>query len=467
MAATTESDIKLELKEMRNLLEKASKPRTNAASVLAGATPGGFESRGVPRWNDLDYNTYKRLEAVGEAYKDTASGLAFSPNAKRKCLGWGEHLIALADSAGHPTRFRGAYKDLNKLEEKMGFTHVSKAFRTTKGINGEVIKTALAENSGSAGGYVVPPQFMTDLLTIAGEDAFIEPRCKILPMTSRTAQWPMLDITTAQATGTTPYAGGVLGLWQPEASSISETEPAFRQTEWTAYDLVLYAVSSNQLLADNGIGLDALLTQLFAWAITWYKEYAFIQGLGAGSSMPLGILNAPASLGVTKLTSAHITYSDIVAMMSKLQVRSWDSAIWVAHQSALPDLLQLNAENLTASAVQTVSTHLSWLPHVGEGGVGPAGMKLPRVLLNGLPLYFTEKMPTMAAGHKPLMLVDLSMYVIGQRLDYQIDVSPHFLFKNNQLAWRVIARCDAKPWLNGPIVDSQGYSSSPFVYLND
>ena len=342
-----------------------------------------------------------------------------------------------------------------------------------KGHNGrEVRKVALAEGSGQTGGYTVPPQYMNELLTIAAEDGFIEQKAKVIPMNSRTAQWPMLDITTAQARGTSPYFGGILAQWQPEAASISETEPQFRLTDWTAWDLVLYAVSSNQLLADNGIGLDALLTQLFGQAITWYKEYAFLQGSGAGATMPLGITNSPATLAQTRLVANRFLMADAASMMARLQIRSWSDACWIVHQSVIPQLILMVDGGAGVGAFGSGATtsypggnRLAWLPPQGADGRGPAGCKLPQAFLNGLPLYITEKLPQLGS-RGDVMLVDWSRYVIGQRLDLQIDVSPHFLFRNNQLAWRVIARVDGKPWLNNVITDQSGWTVSPFVVLN-
>lgn len=335
----------------------------------------------------------------------------------------------------------------------------------------EIRKAALSEGSGQTGGYTVPPQFMNELLTIAAEDGFIEQRAKVIPMSSRTVQWPTLDLTTVQARGTTPYFGGILAQWQPEAASIAETEPQFRLTDWTAWDLVMYAVSSNQLLADNGIGLDALLTQLFGQAITWYKEYAFLQGSGAGATMPLGVLNAPATIAQTRLVANRFLMADAASMLAHLQIRSWQDACWIVHQSVIPQLILMvdggsaaGAYGTGASTSYTGGNRLVWLPPMGADGKGPAGMKLPQAFLNGLPLYITEKLPQLGT-RGDVMLVDWSRYVIGMRLDLQIDVSPHYLFRNNQLAWRVIARCDGKPWLNSSITDQAGWTVSPFIVL--
>jgi HK97 family phage major capsid protein len=468
-----------EVRELKKALEaSASRPAggKKPSLVLAG---DGHSRQGWSQHSQREWPV-EQLKALGDAYgAHVASDIyAKKSNGKLRLSGMGPALLKLAAMSGNSdaramARSQGmadAY-DNDNLEKEFGFCPVSKA--ASVGVSGprwglsgaEVRKVALAEGSGQTGGYVIPPQFMNELLTIAAEDGFIEQRAKVIPMNSRTAQWPMLDVTTTQATGTSPYFGGILAQWQPEAATINETEPAFRQSEWVAWDLVLYTVSSNQLLADNGIGLDALLTQLFGQAITWYKEFAFLQGKGAGSTMPLGVLNAPATYVQTATTtlSGGFVYSDAVAMMSRLQIRSWDDACWVAHQSLLPYLLKMVDHTSTAGVADT-GARLVWVTPYGDTARGPAAMKMPNAFLNGLPLFFTEKLPAIAASVSgSIILVDWSRYVIGTRLDMQIDVSPHYLFRNNQLAWRVIARCDGKPWLNNVIHDAEGFIVSPFV----
>jgi hypothetical protein len=209
------------------------------------------------------------------------------------------------------------------------------------------------------------------------------------------------------------------------------------------------------------------LTQLFGQAITWYKEYAYLRGLGAGSSMPLGILNAPATIVQNRNTASRFLLADAAAMLGHLQIRSWDDAVWIMHQSVMPQLIQMVGGGTigTPSTTNIPGNQLAWVNPQPTGEVGPIAMKLPQAFLNGLPVFFTEKLP--ALGTKgDVMLVDWSKYVIGMRLDLQIDVSPHFLFRNNQLAWRVIARVDGKPWQNSFITDASGWQVSPFVVLN-
>ncbi len=451
-------------------LENYSKPRSGAQMNWAGGFNNDWAKDPWP---------HEHLKRLSESYGDVPPQLVHSSSRGRSRMsGIGPYLCKMAGLAAQSVAHQDTLSILRNQglwEDSYSGEQFSKQFNVrpagspwvTKGFSGnEVRKTALAEGSGQTGGYLVPPQFQNELLTIAAEDGFIEPRAKVVPMNSRTVMWPMLDITTAPALGTSPYFGGILAAWQPEAATINETEPAFRQSEWVAWDLVLYTVSSNQLLADNGIGLDALLTQLFGAAMTWYKEFAYLRGLGAGSSMPMGIINAPATYVQARNTAARFLLTDAAAMLSRLQIRSWDDACWIMHQSVIPQLIQMVGGGTVAPiAVSSIpGNQLAWMNPYGNGVQGPVAQKLPNAFLNGLPIFFTEKMPTL--GFKgDVMLVDWSRYVIGMRLDLQIDVSPHYLFRNNQLAWRVICRVDGKPWLNNTITDANGWVSSPFVCL--
>lgn len=458
----TVNDMIAKMDRMEAALEKAAgRPSSGRApnAVFTGDSP--FGQHKSAEW------PVEQLQQLAKSYTTPAALQMYGArNGRPRVTGMGSALVSLAAMSGNKDAMAIA-KNQNlfdddygseKFERQHGFTTVQKAATYgVKGLNGEVRKVALAEGSGQTGGYLIPPQFMNELLTIAGEDGFVEQRAKVIPMNSRTATWPMLDITTVQAAGTSPYFGGISASWQPEATTITETEPAFKQSEWTAWDLVLYTVSSNQLLADNGIGLDALLTQLFGQAITWYKEYAFLRGVGAGSTMPLGIINAPATILQSRTTPGTFKLADAAAMMSHLQIRSWDDAVWVMHQSMIPQLVQM-VDN-------TSSNRLVWMTPMGDGKQGPVAMKLPQAFFNGLPIFFTEKLPSLGT-RGDVMLVDWSRYVIGMRLDLQIDVSPHYLFRTNQLAWRVIARCDGKPWLNSVITDASGWQLSPFIVLN-
>src|SRR4029077_17444010 len=177
------------------------------------------------------------------------------------------------------------------------------------------------------GGYIVPPDFYQQLLSIAAEQNTFRQRAFVQPMASATLQFPYLDITTVQSAGVSPFFGGVQAYWTAEAQTRTETEPQFKMMELKAQELSGYSVSSNVLLQDAAFGLEKFLYTLFGKAVAWYEQYAFLQGNGVGK--PLGVLNANATISVTRQTGGKVQYQDVATLFSKLLPGSINRAVWV------------------------------------------------------------------------------------------------------------------------------------------
>src|SRR5437763_4907237 len=126
-------------------------------------------------------------------------------------------------------------------------------------------------------------------------------------MGSATMLIPYLDVSTVQAAGVSPFFGGVQMSWTAEAQTRTETEPQFKQLELKAWELSGYSVSSNVLLQDSVIGLEKFLMTLFAKALAWFEEYAFLQGNGAGK--PQGMLGCNAAIAVTRTGAAQVQFA--------------------------------------------------------------------------------------------------------------------------------------------------------------
>jgi len=310
-------------------------------------------------------------------------------------------------------------------------------------------KAALGESSGAAGGYTVPPEFYQALMQIVAENTFIRPRAFVMPMAGATLQIPYLDITTVESAGVSPFFAGVQMYWTAEAQTRTETEPAFKQMELKAWELSGYSVSSNVLLQDSIIGLEKFLMTLFARAIAWFEEYAFLQGNGVGK--PQGMLNSGARVLVNRSGGAGtVVFADVATMWSKLLPASWGSAIWTFSPSVVPQLLQLKDGANRAIFISI------------DQGI----TKSPNWSLLGRPAFPTEKVPALGTTGD-LMLLDPSLYVIGDRMSVEVAASEHVNFLKNQMTWRVVERVDGQPWMEKPITLQDGSTTvSPFVVLN-
>lgn len=322
-------------------------------------------------------------------------------------------------------------------------------------------KAAMAEGSGVTGGYIVPPDFYRNLTSLVEEQSQIRKRAFIMPMASATLQFPYLDVTTVQAAGSSPFFGGVTMYWTQEAQTRTETEPQFKMMELKAQELSGYAVSSNILLQDAAFGLEKFLMTLFSRAIAWYEQYAFIQGNGVGK--PLGMKTASACItsgpnAGARTTANQVKFADVAFMFGKLLPSSVQNAIWLFSPTVAAQILQLADAGNRALFLNTEA--------VGTGAAGGGIKQKPVWQLLGMPAIETEMLPALGTPGD-LMLVDPSLYVIGDRQQVEIAASEHVNFLKNQMTWRVVERIDGKPWLDNPVTLQDGTTQvSGFVALN-
>src|SRR3990167_3285808 len=186
---------------------------------------------------------------------------------------------------------------------------------------------ALNESEGAEGGFLVPEEFRAELLRISLETALVRPRARVIPMGRQTLAVPAIR----DASHATTVYGGVTVNWAAEGADISSNtnQPTFAQARLDAKKLTAYTVVSNELLADSAIALEATLNPMFAEAIAYFEDDAFIAGSGAGQ--PLGVLNADALISVAKETGQNadtVVWENIVKMFSRMLPSSLMRGVW-------------------------------------------------------------------------------------------------------------------------------------------
>jgi len=306
-----------------------------------------------------------------------------------------------------------------------------------------VYKTALAEDAGSTGGYLVPTQFVQPLIAAAEPFSVLRRAgATVIPMTGKTLEVPALDVETAPSAGDTAFSAGVVAYWEGEADTLTESEPRFRMIELVAHKLAGYSLASNEVRADAAASVETLLTTMFGRAIGSKENYAFFRGDGAGK--PLGILESGALISATRATASKVALDDIGEMVGDLLPSSWGKGAWFINPAVVQQLIGL------------VSSPLAWMNDLRSG--------MPVQLL-GMPLYVTGALPGLnTAGD--ILLVDPSYYLIGDRQQISIAYSEHYAFVTDQAAWRFTYRVDGQPWLNNEItLEDAATQVSPYVAL--
>ncbi len=321
------------------------------------------------------------------------------------------------------------------------------AVKAGRGVPERLAKAAFAEGAGTSGGFLVPPEFSSDLKALAIEGAQFRPKATVMPMTSMELRMPYVRDTSHSSS----VFGGITANWAPEAGTLVESEATFADVLLRARKLTGYTVASNEILADGAIGLEAFIRQRFPQAITWFEEQAFWNGQGGGE--PLGLLNSTALISVTRQQSGHIVFEDLVAMDSQMLPMSQNNYCWFAHPKCKQDLYTMALSVGTGGSAVFLN--------VFNGGATVA----PAATIFGRPLIFTEHLSALGTAGD-IVAVDLSYYLIADRQDLAMEASPHVKFTSDQTVWRFIERLDGRPWLDSALTLHDGsFQVSPFVQL--
>lgn len=301
------------------------------------------------------------------------------------------------------------------------------------------IRADLSGSELATGGALVPEEYRSELLMLGLQPASIRRLAFQIPMAAAKISLPAIRDTTHASS----VFGGVRAYWTKAGGRPTESQPEFANVSLEALGLKLLTDIENELLADSFISAEAMIAQLWAEAIPFFEEQAFIRGTGAGQ--PMGVLNAGngALIATTRDTASHLKVADLGLMESRFLPSSRGRGVYMCSPSALADLM-----TLTNGSVQVWHRDLT--------------QPIPDVL-NGRPLIVNEHMSALGTVGD-LALFDWKYYLIGDRQALSIDSSAHAKFEDGITVFRGNERLDGRPWLNSAITPAGGGSTlSPFV----
>ncbi|HTS05687.1 MAG TPA: phage major capsid protein [Candidatus Eisenbacteria bacterium] len=314
------------------------------------------------------------------------------------------------------------------------------------------LKNSLSSVKPSDGGFLIPEVLRAELLRVALESAIVRARARVIPMDSLTVPFPMVDSTS----NVSSVYGGVTGYWTEEGATLTESKPKFGRIELKANKLVLYCEVPNELIRDAQPALDAFINEIFPEAIAWFEDVAFFIGAGVGE--PLGFLNAPAAISVTRAAgNQSIDWVDIASMYCRMLPQSINRAVWIVSPDAVANLLTMPFAATGTFPPVLIGTNTS-----GAGIDSP----YPLTIL-GRPVIVSEKARALGTSGD-INFVDFGFYLIGDRQAMSAKQSEDYRFQTDLTAFRVIERLDGRPWLQSPITPQNSSSNtlSPFVKLN-
>lgn len=302
------------------------------------------------------------------------------------------------------------------------------------------IVNAYSSQVPAQGGFLIPEEVRSEIMTRALEGAIVRPRAQVVPMPTGKFRWPVVDFTTEVG----EVYGGMQMVWLDEGETFSETEASFAAIALTAHKLGGLASVPNELIRHIA-ALEAWLRTNMPNAIRHFEDIGFLTGDGVAK--PLGALSAAnPSLIVVNAESGQtadtITWNNVLAMFARLLPESYANAEWIISPDCIPEIFTM------ALPVGTGGSAVMF----GEGG----GVNRLAQSMLGIPIRWSRKTPGILGDQGDISLVDLSTYVIGDTTNVQLDTSEHSSFRSDKTDFRILEEVDGQPGLLSPLTPANG-----------
>jgi HK97 family phage major capsid protein len=272
----------------------------------------------------------------------------------------------------------------------------------------------IQDRTDSDGGFAVPSAFITRLFERAYNTSEILLRVTRVdpPERGNEILFPGID-ESSRAIGS--RFGGARAYWVEEAAAIADSLPkvVLHRRQLNKVAVLFYA--TDELLED------APMANLFAERVALLELSTEIERCivrGTGSGQPLGLVNSPAKITVSKTvgqTAATISAANIRAMFARLWGPCWNRAVWLCNESTADQLLSMAGTLVTFDR---------------EG-----------ILLAGRPVLACEHCSALGT-EGDLILTDLGEFIF---VDRAVGAwSAHVRFLNYESAFRLTARVDGR-----------------------
>lgn len=309
--------------------------------------------------------------------------------------------------------------------------------------------TGMGELVGSDGGFLVPPTFSSNIFERVYAEQNLLAKTDQYTAGGNVMVFPRNN-ESSRATGS--RWGGVRAYWLEEGSTGTVSAPTFGQLRLQLNKLMCLARVTEELIKDTSTSLESYLTRVFALEIGFAANNALYRGTGAGQ--PLGLLNAPCAVSVSKETgqsAATIVPLNIAKMWARrFALGPTGNYVWLINQDVLPQLYLMTLGIGTAGVT-------TFMPPGGLSGA-------PYSTLMGAPIMEVEFASTLGTVGD-IVLVDLSQ-IVSITQGMQSMTSLHVYFTTDEQAFKTSFRLDAAPWQASALTPFQGTNTqSPIVTL--
>jgi len=280
-------------KAARELLE------SQKASAQAAAQVAAQQAANVPA-NLLSQDAVKGLiDQITEGVKMQLSGIIPASqmqlpgeNAEEQALlkYANEHGWKVVDPSGLRVGADREVKAFLTSKEPQFAKTISMMWRHKLGFMTDFDRKALAELTDSAGGFLVPQQWMDDILGL------IRARATVRAAGPRIVPFGKKMFQTSIATGATAF-------YIDENNPIPVSEPSFAEVPLLAPKILTGLVPVSNDLLDDAPEAEAVVREDLAEVVALREDLAFLEGTGS-SSQPRGFKNI---VGISDLTASNVS----------------------------------------------------------------------------------------------------------------------------------------------------------------
>lgn len=304
--------------------------------------------------------------------------------------------------------------------------------------------TFSTEGVGEDGGFAVPPDFRTEIMTkVLGEDTLIG-RTDQLTSSSNTLTIPTDETTPWQSTG------GLQAFWENEGSALNQSKVALNDKSLRLNKLTALVPVTSELLEDAPAMTSYLRTKV-PEKMGYKVTDAILNGTGTGQ--PLGILQSGALVTVSKESgqaASTIVFGNISNMYARMYGPWRAGGIWLINQDLEPQLFSLNHPGDSSPV---------WMPPGGLSGA-PFGTLFGKSVI---PMEACQTLGTKG----DIYFVNMKQYMTVRKTSgIRAETSIHLWFDQDITAFRFILRVAGQPWWNEVIARANGTNTlSAYITL--
>lgn len=273
---------------------------------------------------------------------------------------------------------------------------------------------ALEGGTDSEGGYLIPDQFLSELV-VGLKDASIirQAGARVLTVNSDLVKVPTMTNSTA-------------AVLTDEEGNYSDVDPSFGQVAFTPFKFTRLVKVSEELAADAAFDLwGQALAPDFAQAFAAAENSYFT--IGNGTTEPQGVITG-AGLGKTTAGATAITADEVIDLYHSLSYLYRQNAVWMMADSTIAYIRKLK---------DSTGQYL-WQPGLAMGQ--------PDMIL-GRPVITNNSMAAIASTAKTVLFGDFRYYWIAQRAGFTVDRNPYLYQYNGQVGYFARQRVDGRVML--------------------